>query len=143
MDADDISEGHQRKRAERQLDDGIAAMLDQYSQLLLCARVRGPVQQGADELSASVASSALLQSADGLLSVAEGLTFEALLFDGGDGGETARAVSVRERSAARDAERRLEAVRREAQAALRELEESYYSSARLLARGGGRDGGDE
>ena len=77
MDADDISEGHQRKRAERQLDDGIAAMLDQYSQLLLCARVRVPVQQGADELSASVASSALLQSADGLLSVAEGLTFEA------------------------------------------------------------------
>lgn len=119
-------------RAERKLNDGVAAMLEQFSSLLLCARVRGPVEQQADELSAAVLSAGLLHSADGLMQLAEELSFDALLSDGGAIGAEARALAERERAAAAEGDRRLEAVRLEMQAGLRELEQSYYNSRRLL-----------
>lgn len=119
-------------RAERRLNDGVAALLDQFNSLLLCARIRGPIEQQADELSASVLSAGMLQSADGLLQLAEEVSFDALLSDGGAIGAEARALAEAERTAAAKAEHQLEAMRLEMQDALQELEQSYCAARRLL-----------
>ena len=119
-------------RAERKLNDGVSAMLEQFSNLLLCARLRGPVEQQADELSAAVLSAGMLQSADGLLQLAEDLAFDRLLSDGDTIATEVHTLAEREQAIAAEGERRLEVMRLEMQQALRELEEAYYLARRWL-----------
>ena len=76
-----------------------------------------------------------MQSGDKLLHLEDELRLSALLSDQAQIAEEVKTVTEAHNKAADDGERRLRAVAAEMQAALRVLEDAYYSSSVLASEG--------
>ena len=111
------------------LRDGASSLVDQYGDLLRSAKSHGEVEQQAGELKTATLAQSVVLTTESLMQVADELLRAKVVGDhAAVGAEVASAASSHEAVAAAG-EARLKQVAREMQAALRELETSYYSGS--------------
>ena len=119
----------ERESAKTRLRDSSSALLGQYAELLKLGEIStNEVVQQVRELRSSVLATGIVQSADTLLQLESDLQRSALLSDHAQIADEVASLTAAHASAAADGTRRLRAVAVEMQAALRELEASYYNS---------------
>lgn len=119
----------QKESQLRRLKDNASSLLEQYGGLLRSGQVlssSGAVDRGAGALQSSVLAAGMLQATESLLQLSDELRRAALLGDHAAVGDEVAATAAAHEAAATDGDRRLQAVADEMQAALRELETSYY-----------------
>ena len=120
------TESVEKLGAETRLRDGTASLLSQYADLLRCGEIHGEVEQQVGELRSAVLAAGLVQAADSLLQLEDELRRAAILADHAQTADEVASVISAHNSTAAEGERRLSRVAGEMQAALRELERSYY-----------------
>lgn len=119
------------------LKDHSSSLLHQYAELLRCGKVAGEARQQVGELRSAVLSASMVQGADNLMQLTDELRRSAIVGDHTRIGEEVMVVASAHEQFAVSGMGRLQAVAREMQDALHELERSYYSSSV------GADGADE
>ena len=117
----------ERESSRTRLRDSASALLEQYAELLRAGEVRSSeVEQQVGEVRSTVLAAGMVQSADTLVQLDSELRRAALLADHAQIAEEVAAVTAAHAAAEEDGDRRLRVITAEMQAALRELEASYY-----------------
>ena len=119
----------EKRGAETRNRDNTASLLKQYADLLRCGEAHGEVEQQVGELRSAVQAAGMVQTADTLLQLEDELRRRAVMADYAQITSEVSAVASTHSSVAEKGNARLRAVAAEMQAALRELERSYYGSA--------------
>ena len=136
FEEDKSEEEHRIETQQRRLKEGTSELLEQYAELLKSAQIdSNEVAQQVGEVRSAVSAASMVQSGDKLLHLEDELRLSALLSDQAQIAEEVKTVTEAHNKAADDGERRLRAVAAEMQAALRVLEDAYYSSSVLASEG--------
>ena len=136
FEQDKSEEEHRIETQQRRLKEGTSELLEQYAELLKSAQIdSNEVAQQVGEVRSAVSAASMVQSGDKLLHLEDELRLSALLSDQAQIAEEVKMVTEAHNKAADDGERRLRAVAAEMQAALRVLEDAYYSSSVLASEG--------
>ena len=118
----------ERESARSRLKDNASSLLEAYAEILRTGKVdSSEVHQQVGEVRSAVLAAGMVQSADTLLQLDSELRRSTLLADHAQIANEVASVTAAHAAAAADGERRLSAVAAEMQAALRTLEESFYS----------------
>ena len=132
MDGSETLEAESRRT---RLKDTTSSMLSQYSELLRSAQVHDAVRQTVGELNTSVLATSILQATDNLIQLTDEVRRATIVGDHQEISKEVSAVASSLDTAGAHGQARLERVAEEMQAALGELEASYYCTARPAADG--------